>query len=305
MLEQVYAGLLALRRSFYRFGLRKPRHPGVPVVIVGNLTVGGTGKTPMVIALAEALTRRGWRVGVVSRGYGRQGRGLCWVEADSDPLRVGDEPLEIRLATGCPVVVAADRARAAAALAASGAVDLILSDDGLQHWRLARDVAIVLVDGARGFGNGRLLPAGPLREPSGRIEQADFVLVRDGTGADAFSIEPIGFRRPGGGALAPIDSFAGREVVAAAGIAHPDRFFTLLASLGIRLRRRISLPDHGRLPPALLAERELPLLLTRKDAVKLRLATLSPAQEIWYLETRVGLPEGFLDRLLARIAQTS
>jgi tetraacyldisaccharide 4'-kinase len=298
-LERLYAGLLALRVGLYRRGWRRARHPGLPVVVVGNLTVGGTGKTPVVIALAEALRRRGLRPGVVSRGYGRRGRGLMRVEPDSDPRSVGDEPLEIRIAVECPVVVGADRARAAHALAASGEVDAILSDDGLQHWRLARDFEIVLIDGALGFGNGRLLPAGPLREPAERLSQADAVLVRDGEGPTGFRLEPVCFRRVGSAETAPLSAFAGREAAAAAAIARPERFFAALESLGVRLRQRFPLPDHGGLGD--LPERVAgsPLLITRKDAVK-----LSPERlrgEVWYLETRAVLPETLLAALLARI----
>ncbi len=302
-LEQVYRGILRGRRTLYRCGLVRTRHPGVPVVVVGNVVVGGTGKTPVVIALADLLAQRGLRVGVVSRGHGRRGRRLRWVEPGEDVRRTGDEPMEIRLATGCPVVVAADRARAASALAASGRVDLILSDDGLQHWRLARDFEIVLVDAALGFGNGRLLPAGPLREGSERIAAADAVLVRDGEGPQAFRIEPVCFRRVGTGAAAPLDAFSGVEAAAAAAIAHPQRFFATLEALGVRLIRRHALPDHAAFPPSVLETGGLPLLVTRKDAVKLHTAQLPGGSEIWYLETRARLPAALLDTLLRRIGR--
>lgn len=296
-LEGLYRGLLGLRAALYASGLRRTRHPGRPVVVVGNLVPGGTGKTPVVIALARALAARGLRPGVVSRGYGRRGRGLRWVEPGSDPAAVGDEPLEIRLAAGCPVVVAADRARAASTLVRGAAVDVVLSDDGLQHRRLARDLEIVLMDAARGLGNGRLLPAGPLREPATRLARADFVLWRDGEGG--FRVEPVAIRRLADGQRESPESWRGRAVRAAAGIARPERFFAALEGLGMRLAERHPLPDHAPLPAALLAARSpLPLVVTAKDAVKLR---PMPTGELWVLEAEARLDPALLERILGRI----
>jgi len=183
-LSWLFAAVVALRRWLYRRGaLRSARLP-VPVVVIGNVTVGGTGKTPLVIALARALAERGRHPGIVSRGYGASGAAPREVTAGAEPADVGDEPL-LLAAAGAPVFVARDRAAAARALlAAHPACDVVLADDGLQHYALARDVEVVVVDGTRGFGNGRLLPSGPLREPASRADAADAVvtLVADAPG---------------------------------------------------------------------------------------------------------------------------
>ncbi len=185
-LTLLFAGITGLRRLAYRWGLLASQHPGVPVVVVGNLTVGGTGKTPLVIWLALQLHRQGLRVGVVLRGYGGSAVGPMPVTATSDPAAVGDEAVLIATRTGCAVAVGRQRAAAAGLLAASGC-ELVLSDDGLQHLALRRDLEIVVVDGARGFGNGALLPQGPLRESPSRLRGVAAVVINgpDATGLAA------------------------------------------------------------------------------------------------------------------------
>src|SRR5579885_424562 len=178
-LSWLYGGAICARRSAYRRGWLRSHSIGRPVIVVGNLTVGGTGKTPLTIWIANQLRKRGFEVGLVSRGYAREKGGLRVVTSDSSWREVGDEPLILHRRTGCMTVVATNRVAAAAMLVARGA-QIILADDGLQHLRMRRDGEIVVVDGSRGFGNGRLLPAGPMREGASRARAADALVVNGG-----------------------------------------------------------------------------------------------------------------------------
>jgi tetraacyldisaccharide 4'-kinase len=298
-LERVFILLSGLRRWSYRRGWLPSAHPGIPVVVVGNLVVGGSGKTPLVVALVQALKAHGWKPGVVSRGYGRRGRGLRLVASDCDPADCGDEPLEIRRLTDAPVAVAADRLAAARALAASGEVDCIVADDGLQHYRLRRDIEIVAVDGVRGLGNGRRLPAGPLREAPSRLREADLVLVRDGQGGNAWSLLPTGFVRLHDGVREAIADWRGRSVYAVAGLADPARFFAALAQMGLVLQETRAFPDHHRYRREdLLFADPLPVVMTGKDAVKCRDFGLPT---LWMLEVQASLPASAIDALVGRL----
>lgn len=280
-LSTAFRGAAAARAALYRARLKPVVELPVPVVVVGNLTAGGTGKTPLVIWLAERLASRGWAPGIVSRGYG--GRARQWprrVRPDCDPALVGDEPVLLAARTGCPVFVGPDRSAAARALIDATSVDAVLSDDGLQHYRLARAFEIAVVDGARGLGNGWCLPGGPLREPASRLETVDAVVVNEtAAGAAAAAARPVrgavsmrldvsGVHRVVDGARAELADFAGTPVHAVAGIGHPERFFLALERAGLTVLRH-PLPDH-----AALAAADLPagaaVLLTEKDAVKLR-----------------------------------
>jgi len=288
----LYGALGALRRGAYRTRLLRTRRLSRPVVVIGNLTVGGTGKTPLAIYLARELAAAGLRVGIVSRGYGRQGREARAVQADSDWRDVGDEPLLLVRRTGCPTMVAADRVAAARTLIARGA-EVILADDGLQHLRLGRDCEIVVIDGSRGFGNGRLLPAGPLREPAARLARADLVVVNGepvhgslGAGvlpAGALRMQLVAqpaVRLDGRGRACELGAFRGRRVHAVAGIGNPQRFFGELAGRGIELIEH-PFPDHHPFTARELAfGDELPVLMTEKDAVKC--AAFANAR-LWYV----------------------
>lgn len=269
-----------------RLRLEAQRAPlAVPVIVVGNISVGGTGKTPFVIWLAEQLRAWGWRPGVISRGYGgRAPRYPLRVRDDSDPAVVGDEPLLIALRTGVPVAVDPDRVAAARMLIASGEVDVLIADDGLQHYRLPRQLEFCVVDGARGLGNGALMPAGPLREAPSRLRRVDLVIVNGagfdgGAGSVRFDLQAGDLRNLLDHSQRSLKDFAGQDVHAVAGIGNPERFFASLESAGARVRRH-AFGDHHRYRPEDLAFGDrLPVLMTEKDAVKCR-AFAAPA---WWM----------------------
>jgi len=279
-LAALYGAATSLRRRAYERGLLRRYGVGSPVVVVGNLTVGGTGKTPLVAWLAGALQTRGYRVGIVSRGYGSRARAAQLVAADATWLDVGDEPLWLAQSTGCLTAVGADRVAAARLLSDAG-VDVIVSDDGLQHLRLLSDCRIIVVDGERLFGNGRLLPAGPLREPIAQLCKADVVVVNgaapsvirlDG-GAALIEMQLIAsVARPlAGGAERALGSFRGTRLHAVAGIGNPARFFRALRAFGIDVIEHAFADHHALVASDLDFGDDLPVLMTEKDAVKCRL----------------------------------
>lgn len=249
----------------------------VPVIVIGNVIAGGAGKTPTTLAIAQHLTKRGWRVGIISRGHGRSTRDCREVQPDSAPQDVGDEPLLLRRRSGCPVFVAARRVEAGRALlAAHPETNILICDDGLQHAALARDVDICVFD-ARGTGNGWLLPAGPLREPWPR--PVDFILLtEDDATPPPDAPAPVfratrqlaGFGQRADGAQIPLASLRGLPAAALAAIARPEAFFAMLRARGLRLQHSLALPDHGSFEhlPAQLLSADV-LLCTEKDAAKL------------------------------------
>lgn len=247
----------------------------VPVIVVGNIAVGGTGKTPVTLALVELLRELGRQPGVISRGYGGRGPFPRLVGLKDAPEAVGDEPLLIARRSGAPVCVAPDRLAAGRTLlAAYPQVDVLVCDDGLQHYRLARDLEVCVIDGQRGHGNGWRLPAGPLREPPARAAQCGVQLVNGGT-ADAYGANALRFDLVldqllplGGGAAQPLSGWTGRSVHAVAGIGNPGRFFTALVALGLRVEPH-PFPDHHAFTAGDLAfGDDRPVLMTEKDAVK-------------------------------------
>ena len=250
-LSLVYGAVAGTRRFLYAKGLRRTIRVARPVIVVGNLTVGGTGKTPLVCWLVARLSERGFAPGVVTRGYGGSRRGVRLVRAPDDAQEIGDEPILIARRTGVPVAVGRDRPAASQLLVEAGC-DVIVSDDGLQHYRLARDCEIVVVDGDRRFGNGWLLPAGPLRESRARLRGADAVVLNGGreplAGALRMRLEAKKAVALCGGGAAPLHPFAGRAVHAVAGIGNPERFFRLLRAYGIEVVGH-PLADHARLRP--------------------------------------------------------
>jgi tetraacyldisaccharide 4'-kinase len=297
-LSGIYWLLSSLRRSLYRAGLKHTWRAKVPVIVVGNITAGGTGKTPATVWLANSLAERGFSPGIVSRGYGGSKSGTSMrVDARSDPAVVGDEPVLIAMRTGRPVVVDADRARGVSMLVADGA-DLVIADDGLQHYALGRDYEICVVDGARGLGNGVLLPAGPLREPADRLENVDQVLVngrlRDAGVAKSTGLQnAIEFRlvateacRLNGSLNRPIERFAGTTVHAVAAIGNPDRFFDTLRGNGMQVIEH-AYPDHAPLRPEQLDFGDnFDILMTEKDAVKF---PRQVSDRYWYVPVDVEI----------------
>lgn len=308
-LSWIYGAVVGLRSRAYAAHWLSSQRAGKPVIVVGNLTVGGTGKTPLVAWLAERLSQRGLQVGIVSRGYGRSFDAPHLVEADSSWREVGDEPLLLRRRTGCLTMVGRERVAAARALVAHG-VDVIIADDGLQHLRLSRDCEIVVVDGARGFGNGRLLPAGPLREPASRLLRADATVVNgrpehrslQEEGVTAFvsmAMVAGNARRVDEGAPErSLELFRGQRAHAVAGIGNPSRFFRDLRERGIDVIEH-PFPDHHP-----FAERDLefgdslPVLMTEKDAVKCREFA---APRLWYVPISAQLGEPQERELLQRV----
>ena len=306
-LEVLYRALLALRRSLYSLGVFRSSRLPVPVVVVGNITAGGTGKTPLTIWLARELGARGWHPGVVLRGYGGRERGPALVTPDTSAARAGDEAVLIARVTALPVAIGSRRVEAGRLLVERHGCDVLIADDGLQHWALARDLEIAVVDAARRFGNGRQVPAGPLRETIERLERVDFVVINQAAGGDGDWRPPgaapaLAMRVAGEVALSlarpgesrPLKAFAGSRAHALAAIGNPERFFAMLEANGIELVRH-ALPDHSRLTRAdLYFDDELPVLVTEKDAVKLRDLE---GVDAWVVPVSSELPPGFVDEV--------
>lgn len=303
-LAWLYGLISNLIRFSYKAGLKKSWRAPVPVVVVGNLTAGGNGKTPVVIWLVETLQQHGFRVGVVSRGYGGKAESYpLLLSEETSTAQAGDEPVLISQRTGAPVAVSPVRSDAVKALLASHELDVIITDDGLQHYALARDVEIVVVDGIRRFGNGHWLPAGPMRERRSRLRSVDAVITNGGT---AHSGELAMILQPG----KAINLLTGehrdpaslQNVVAIAGIGHPPRFFATLKQLDVNVQNEVAFSDHQ--PYTLdklsgVAQFGQVLLMTEKDAVKCR----SFAQpNWWYLPVDAKIEGVLAEKLLQKIS---
>lgn len=294
-LSWLYGLVSGAIRLAYRLGIKKAWRAPVPVVVVGNLTAGGNGKTPVVIWLVEQLQQHGVRVGVVSRGYGGKAqRYPLLLNAQTTPGEAGDEPVLIAQRTGAPVAVSPVRRDAVEAILAHQPVQLIITDDGLQHYRLARDKEIVVVDGVRRFGNGWWLPAGPMRERASRLKTVDAIITNGGVakaGEIPMHLQP--------GLAINLRSGERREVrelknvVAMAGIGHPPRFFATLETCGVTPQRTVALADHQALTHAdvqALVQAGQTLVMTEKDAVKCR----PFAEDNWWYLPVDAVPEGEL-----------
>ncbi len=269
----MFRAVVFLRRSGYRLRLLPSRRADVPVIVVGNLTVGGSGKTPLVLWIAEFLKSQGFTPGIVSRGYGGNVDAPREATIASEPFEVGDEPIVLARRSGCTVWVGPDRVRAAAVLREQHPeVDVLILDDGLQHYRMRRDIEIAVVD-ARGFGNGFMLPAGPLREPAGRLRTVDAVVAHGTRAVKGYAMRLVGAPLYGlsdARDRRPASAFADKRVHAVAGIGDPNRFFLQLAKFGVKVVPH-PFPDHHPFRPAEVDFADgVPVVMTEKDAVKCR-----------------------------------
>ncbi|MBI5450782.1 MAG: tetraacyldisaccharide 4'-kinase [Gammaproteobacteria bacterium] len=304
-LSLLFRAVASLRRRLYRNGMLTVVRLPVPVIIVGNITAGGTGKTPLVIHLVQILRKAGYRPGVIARGY--RGRARHWpqaVSAGSDPSQVGDEPVLIALRGDCPVMVGPDRVAAAQALLASHDCNVLISDDGLQHYRLGRNIEIVVIDGLRRFGNGGFLPAGPLREPLSRLAEADAIVTHGGTPHRhdfAMQLRPgVFYNLTNPAQQLELTAFTQRQVHAVAGIGHPARFFAALRALGCVVQEHPFADHHPFAASDIDFGDALPVIMTEKDAVKCRGFA---GATVWVLQVEAELSASFDQRVFALLAE--
>ncbi len=297
---------VALRRAAYQLKLRPQGHPGVPVIVIGNLTVGGTGKTPLTLWLADQLSAEGRKVGIATRGYGGKVTGPELVPPGADPKRYGDEACLLANAGRHPVCVGRNRLAAACKLA-QASCQLVLCDDGLQHLALQRDFEIVVVDAQRGFGNAAMLPAGPLREPLSRLTHANaIVLAGEGmvpglpvtTPALRFRLQPTSPRAIVSGDTRDWAAWQGQLVHAVAGIGHPQRFFDMLTTRGLRVLPHAFADHHAFCAQDLTFDDAYPVLMTEKDVVKCQAFA---DQRMWAVPVQPHFEAQDKERLLALV----
>jgi tetraacyldisaccharide 4'-kinase len=299
----IFCGVVQLRRWAYRRAwLRSYRSP-IPIIVIGNVSVGGTGKTPLVIWLAQYLTQQGWKVGIISRGYGGHAPSYPYPVAQNSPVsHVGDEAL-LLARTQCPVVVAPRRVLALQYLLKQQSCDVILSDDGLQHYALQRDIEIAVLDGQRGLGNGYCLPAGPLRELPSRLQHVDFIVSKTSAWQNAivmtYTITQLHAvtERTMTQSLQP---FVGQTVHAVAGIGHPEAFFTQLEQHGMQLIRHVFPDHHAYRKSDITFTDALPVVMTEKDAVKC--VTIADNRH-WYVSITAQLPDNFGKQVVQRLRE--
>ena len=304
-LSLLYSAVMTLRREAYESGLLKTHRIALPVIVVGNLSVGGTGKTPLVIWIANQLARRGIRPAVISRGYGGRATDFpMLVDASSPPALTGDEPVMIARKLGCPVVIDPDRVAAANWLAERKLCDVIISDDGLQHLALGRDLELAVITSDRVAGNGFCLPAGPLRESAGRLRSIDIVISRNQHSRltthfmNLLSGECARLDNPA--MRLPLSAFWKTPVHAIAGIGNPDSFFNSLRVAGLEIIQH-AFPDHYDYTPADLSFADgFPVLMTEKDAVK---CTEFAKRDFWAVTVSVEVDEGILELVMNKIME--
>jgi tetraacyldisaccharide 4'-kinase len=303
-LSGLFGLLAALRRQLYRLGWLSSAALPVPVVIVGNITVGGSGKTPFTLWMAERLLEAGWHPVILSRGYGGSQQTARAVQPDDSPTEVGDEPLLMAQRRLCPVWIGRDRLAAGQALLnAHPECDILLCDDGLQHYRLQRNLEIVVIDNRRGFGNGWLLPAGPLREPLSRLAKADAIVLHGGTPqVGQYAMELHGetfYNLLNPQQTATAADFQGQRLHALAGIGHPQRFFDHLHRLGLEPLPH-PFPDHHAYCAEDLAFPDADaILMTEKDAVK---CAAIATEQCWVLRVDARLDPALFEHLLERLS---
>ena len=297
-LSWIYALIIVLRRLCYQSGLIAVNQIDAPVIIVGNISVGGTGKTPLVIWLAKYFKSKGFRPGIISRGYGGKLSGKTQqVRPDSNPSLVGDEPVLIAKRTTCPVAIAVQRRRAAEELITHCDCNLILCDDGMQHYSLGRDMEIAVIDGQRRFGNGHCLPAGPLREPKSRLTTVDFVVSKYFAGRHEFKMEYtygdlVSLTEPT--RTMPVSNLNGQSVHAIAGIGNADRYYSYLRNQKLQIIMHEFSDHHSFTAEDVNFNDGLPVVMTEKDAVK---CVDHATEHHWYLPITATLPESFTYRL--------
>jgi tetraacyldisaccharide 4'-kinase len=302
----VYRLLVFMRGQLYRLKLKHTVRLPVPVIVVGNITVGGTGKTPLVIWLAKLFGHAGFRPGIVARGYG--GKARVWpleVFPDADPQQTGDEPVLLARHCRCPVFAGPDRVRAAQALLDRYRCNVIISDDGLQHYRLARDIEIAVIDGIRRFGNGRCLPAGPLREMPRRLNRVHARVVNGDPAPGEWGLNLVskGFRNlRSPETRVSAEYFHAGPVHAVAGIGHPQRFFNQLRAQGLRVIEH-AFPDHHSFQPGDISfSLSAPVIMTEKDAVKCQRFA---GPEHWYMAVEAQPDPQFAELILKLLREKS
>ncbi len=303
-ISMIYNDIMRFRLFLYKIGVLKKTKISVPIIIVGNITVGGTGKTPLILFLARLRRHEGYKPGIISRGYGGNSETWpLWVDQNSKPEQVGDEAVLMAHRADCPLVVGPERVKAAQMLVEKSDCNIILSDDGLQHYALDRDIEIAVVDGERRFGNGYTLPCGPLREPIERLQKVDLVIVNgEPTEENEFSM-----LIKGNTAVNLINQeekllteFSHSSCHALAGIGNPNRFFNLLEEEGLSIHSH-AFPDHHKFTEDdILFNDELVILMTEKDAVKcVEFAT----ENHWYIPIKAEPQQPFIDKLLTLIQE--
>lgn len=298
-LEALYVWKIKRKQRTYLLGKQTVWQASVPVIVVGNITLGGTGKSPLVVALVKHLQAKGYTPGIVSRGYkGKSNKYPLWVNADTPVQHAGDEPVMLAQQTGVPVVVDPNRVHAAQHLLNHSNCNIIISDDGLQHLRLGRDIEIIVVDGARGLGNGRCLPAGPLREPPIRLQRVHYVVVNGEPKEDC----PAGFKMnvnptqwvnvKTGATLAIAQWQSGKRIHAVTGIGNPSRFFGLLKSLHFEVIEHAFADHHIFSERDIKFSDDVPVVMTAKDAVKCHAFA---TEHHWSLAIEAAVDESFFE----------
>ncbi|MBL4827487.1 MAG: tetraacyldisaccharide 4'-kinase [Spongiibacteraceae bacterium] len=315
-LSMLYRCLVRIRRNLFRWGILTSWQSPVPVIVVGNISVGGTGKTPLVVALVKALQALGLRPAIISRGYSSNAPSYpLHVYPDSSAEHAGDEPLLLAIKTQVPVVIGADRVSAAQSLLSCHSCDVILSDDGLQHYALGRDIELLVLDGQRMFGNQMCLPAGPLRESVSRIGQCDFIVSNGEPSAPLITSVPsftmalkaTGFERVATGnkndsAVGLLDWPYSKQVHAVAGIGNPGRFFNSLTALGFTVIEHRFSDHHQYKVEDLQFSDELPIMMTEKDAVKVQgLGQGSHLEKCWFVPVNAVIDKGLLALIGKRV----
>jgi len=304
-LSLLFSFIVALRRKLYHWGILKQQRFSIPVIVVGNLTVGGTGKTPLVIHLVELLKKEGFSPAIVSRGYKGSHSKPTFVYPHTDPQEVGDEAVLLATRLNCPIVVGKDRCQAVALLLqARHNIDIVVSDDGLQHYALYRQIEIVVVDGERRFGNGLCLPIGPLREPIERLKSVDFVVIHGGNAKenefDMQSKPELSYNAALPELQQPLTFFQGIRVHALAGIGNPKRFFDLLRNYGIDVIEHAYSDHYLYKREDIYFSDDYPVIMTEKDAVK---CVSFVSRQHWVLPIKALVNSLFDVKLLALIKE--